>query len=104
MLAGERQQRVRHHVGDHRVGRDPLAAGQAHARDAAVRGLHAGDQRAGPELAAELGQVADERVGQRLRAAARAGPADRVPEQVQVGDRDRRARPGRRHVAVTAAP
>ena len=58
------------------------------------------DARAGADLAAEAAQVGDERVGQRARAAARAGPADRVAEQVQVEGGDRAAGPRRRRVAV----
>ena len=95
-------ERVRHHVGDHHVGGQALvAAGDPHAGDAAVRRLDRLDRRAGAQLAAQLAQVADERVGQALGPARRAGPADRVAHQVQIRDRDRAAGVRGRDVAVT---
>ena len=92
--------RARHHVGDHGRRRERARRPPAHAGHAAAGAQHALHARAGADLAAEALEVGDERVRQPLGAAARARPADRVPEQVQVEGGDRAARAVRRRVAV----
>src|ERR1700733_14534640 len=79
-----------------------LAAGGAHAGDPARRGVDPLDRQAGAELATQLTQVADERVGQPLGATLGTRPAHHLAHQVQVDGRDCAARAAGDTVTVTA--
>ena len=99
-LSREPHQLVRHHVGDDQRRGHALAGRELDARRPAARGHDPLDRRAGADLAPEAAEVAHEGVGQAPGAAARAGPADGVAEQVEIGAGDRAARLQDRRVAV----
>ncbi len=99
-LAGEPEQGVGRHVGDHPARADPLAPGQLDADHPAALAGDPGHRRPGAHAAAERLEVADQRPAQPVRPALRARPARPVAEEVQVGGRDRAATPRGRDVTV----
>ena len=80
-VAGQRQQRSGARVGDDERRADPVAVGGGDARDPPALHRDARDARPAADVAAELAQARDERLGQPLRAALRARPADGVAQE-----------------------